>query len=140
MLLEINDLNKSFGDRQLLSLKKLCLYAGDRVAVVGRNGAGKTTLLRMVAGEEMPDAGRITGRGNIAVIPQLGQPDGTEYDSRIAAKLGVDCTSAYSGGERIKALIAAAFAQQPGVLLADEPTTNLDIEGILPAGKPAERL
>ena len=58
MLLEITDLNKSFGDRRLLSLKKLCLYAGDRVAVVGRNGAGKTTLLRMIAEEETPDSGR----------------------------------------------------------------------------------
>lgn len=131
LLLEINELSKSYGDRQVVSLKKLCLYAGDRVAVVGQNGAGKTTLLRMITGEENPDSGRIQVRGRLAVIPQLGVLEAAQYDRRIAAQLGVDCDSAFSGGERIKALIAAAMAQQPDVLLADEPTTNLDIAGIM---------
>lgn len=130
MLLDINELNKSYGDRRLILLKKLCLYAGDRVAVTGRNGAGKTTLLRLVAGEETPDFGHVNLRGKIAMIPQLGQPDDKAYDEHVAARLGVDCTTAYSGGERTKALIAAAFAMQPDILIADEPTTNLDIGGI----------
>ncbi len=130
MLLEITELKKSYGERQLVSLKKLCLYTGDRVAVVGRNGAGKTTLLRVIAGEEAPDSGHITLRGSVAVIPQLGQPGGAAFDKLTAAKLRVDCDAAYSGGERTKALIAAAFARQPDVLLADEPTTNMGIGGI----------
>ncbi len=131
MLLEINELNKSYGDRQVVSLKKLCLYTGDHVAVVGRNGAGKTTLLRMITGEETPDSGRIQLHGRLAVIPQLGELETVQFDRRVAAKLGVDCASAFSGGERTKALIAAAMAQQPDLLLADEPTTNLDIAGIM---------
>lgn len=113
MLLEINDLEKTYGPRAVVRLKRLALAAGDKVAVAGRNGAGKTTLLKMIAGEEAPDAGRIRLRGSVGVIPQFGG------DAR-----------AQSGGERTQALIDLAFAAGPGLLLADEPTSNLDMEGI----------
>jgi len=108
----------------------LAVYPGDKIAVVGANGAGKTTLLKLIAGEEQPDAGRITVRGHLAVIGQLGEPQDAERDAKTAARLGFALEGMHSGGERTKALIAAAFAQQPDLLLADEPTTNLDISGI----------
>ena len=130
MLLEINRLEKSFGERKLFSLERLAVYPGDKIALVGANGKGKTTLLRLIAGEEQPDAGRITVRGHLAVIGQLGEPQDAERDARTAARLGFALEGTHSGGERTKALIAAAFAQQPDLLLADEPTTNLDISGI----------
>ena len=112
MLLEIKNLEKDYGLRTVISLKKLAVYEGDKVAVVGRNGSGKTTLLRLIAGEEEPDVGAVRVRGRVGVIPQFGGQDGI------------------SGGERTRTLIDQAFAQNADLLLADEPTTNLDIEAI----------
>lgn len=130
MLLEINKLEMSFGTRKLFSLERLAVYAGDKVAVVGANGAGKTTLLRLITGELQPDAGRLSVRGHVAVIPQLGAPEDLENSARAAERLGFALDGAYSGGERTKTLIAEAIAKRPDLLLADEPTTNLDIDGI----------
>lgn len=115
MLLEIKDLEKSYGARTVISLKRLALYPGDKLAVVGKNGSGKTTLLKMITEDEEPDAGRITVRGRLGIIAQFDTPDKRH---------------AHSGGEKTAALIVRAFADKPDLLLADEPTTNLDMEGI----------
>ncbi len=115
MLLEMKDLEKSYGARTVISLKRLALYSGDKLAVVGKNGSGKTTLLKMVTGEEEPDAGRVIVRGRLGVIAQFDTPEDRQ---------------AHSGGEKTAALIARAFQDMPELLLADEPTTNLDMESI----------
>ncbi len=115
MLLEINNLEKSYGIRTVVSLKRLALYRGDKLAVVGKNGAGKTTLLKLITGEEEPDAGRVSVRGRLGVIAQFDTPDDL---------------AAHSGGEKTSALIAHAFEQNPDLLIADEPITNLDMESI----------
>ena len=130
LLLEINKLEMSVGTRKLFSLERLAIYAGDKVAVTGANGAGKTTLLRLITGELQPDAGRISVRGHVGVIPQMGAPEDAEDSVRAAERLGFALDGAYSGGERTKTLIAEAFGERPDLLLADEPTTNLDIDGI----------
>jgi ATP-binding cassette subfamily F protein 3 len=59
-MLTISGLDKAFGARDLLVGVDLQVYARDRVALVGPNGSGKTTLLDMVAGEQAPDAGRVS--------------------------------------------------------------------------------
>lgn len=115
MLLEINDLEKSHGARTVVSLKRLALYAGDKLAVVGKNGSGKTTLLRLITGEEDADAGRVNVRGRLGVVAQFGEPDDPH---------------SHSGGEKTMALIARALDEDPDILIADEPTTNLDIASI----------
>ena len=114
MLLEINNLEKSYGLQTAVSVKRLVLGAHDKVAVVGKNGAGKTTLLRLIAKEEEPDAGQIRLRGHIAVITQLA---GQDADTK-------------SGGEATQQRIDEALYQNPDLLLADEPTCNLDIDAI----------
>jgi ATP-binding cassette, subfamily F, member 3 len=59
-LVEVVQVSKSFGARQILHEVSFRLAQGDRLAVVGRNGEGKTTLLRIIAGQLAADAGRIS--------------------------------------------------------------------------------
>lgn len=53
ILMQINELSKSFGVEEILSNIKLEVKEQDRIAIVGRNGAGKSTLLKIMA-DEMP--------------------------------------------------------------------------------------
>ncbi len=71
-ILSVEAVSKDYGLRPVLSNVSLGLDSQDRVGVVGVNGSGKTTLLRLVAGEERPDAGRITFAAGVTVgyLPQ----------------------------------------------------------------------
>ena len=128
-MLEIVNIEKSFGARKLIELDRFVLSPGDKVAVVGENGSGKTTLLKIIAGQIQPDKGRVIMHGTVGMIAQFGdRKDG--MDSAISGRLGIGRGDIYSGGEKTKARIAGAFSSRPDILLADEPTTNLDISGI----------
>jgi ATP-binding cassette subfamily F protein 3 len=58
MLLRLEGISKSFGDRMLFSGVDLTVNVGNRVGLVGANGTGKTTLLGIAAGDESQDGGR----------------------------------------------------------------------------------
>ena len=58
MLLRLDGISKSFGNRMLFSGVDLTVNVGDRIGLVGPNGAGKTTLLGVAAGDESQDGGR----------------------------------------------------------------------------------
>ena len=45
---------------------------GDRVGIIGRNGAGKSTLLKILSRITEPSAGRITIRGRVASLLEVG--------------------------------------------------------------------
>lgn len=59
MILQLEQISKSFGGRVLFSGVNLRLEEYDHLALVGPNGAGKTTLLRIISGEEDADEGRV---------------------------------------------------------------------------------
>ncbi|WP_075620412.1 ABC-F family ATP-binding cassette domain-containing protein [Paenisporosarcina indica] len=59
IVLQVNQLHKSFVVDEILSGVKLEVNHRDRVALVGRNGAGKSTLLKIIAGEMSYDSGEI---------------------------------------------------------------------------------
>ena len=81
-ILEVNDLQVSFGDRQLLDLDHLAVYSGDRIGLIGENGAGKSTLLKILAGEEEPDGGSVRRLCGTAFIRQSGGAEGEGQSSR----------------------------------------------------------
>ncbi len=59
-VIEVENLAKHLGDKQLIEDLSFSLPPGGIVGVIGPNGAGKTTLFRMLTGQEKPDAGSIT--------------------------------------------------------------------------------
>lgn len=57
MLLELQELGKSFGEHEVLQNVTAGVERGDRIGIIGANGTGKTTLLRILCGEALPDTG-----------------------------------------------------------------------------------
>lgn len=57
MLLELQELGKSFGEHEVLQNVNASVERGDRIGIIGANGTGKTTLLRILCGESLPDSG-----------------------------------------------------------------------------------
>jgi sulfonate transport system ATP-binding protein len=68
--LTLRSLGKRFGETRVLENLDLHASAGQFVAVVGRSGCGKSTLLRLVAGLDVPDAGRVALAGQARMMFQ----------------------------------------------------------------------
>ena len=141
-----------------LSEIDLALQTGDFLAVVGDNGSGKSTLVQLLAGRA-PTTGTLTRpggaglgrRGGTALVLQ--RPESQVLGVRVAddvvwglpadaavdveelliavglAGMGQRETSTLSGGELQRLAVAAALARQPALLLSDESTAMVDVEG-----------
>lgn len=112
-VIRINQLKLTVGSRDLLDIKNLQVQADKRIAIVGKNGSGKSTLFKILAGEIEADIANFSVNGTIAMLPQM-KPTTTNK----------------SGGEISQEYIVHVLKQVPRILLADEPTTNLDTSHI----------
>jgi len=132
--LELKHVVKDFGDRRLFKIDYLKVYSEDRIGVIGANGIGKTTLLQIMAGIIEPDEGTVSRRCPLSYITQMDDIDRTAVISNPLLaqqfKVGMQYSETLSGGEKTRYKIAAALSQESSLLLADEPTANLDIQGI----------
>ncbi|MBD5258346.1 MAG: ATP-binding cassette domain-containing protein [Barnesiella sp.] len=72
ILLQIDRLTKSVGDRLLFGDVTFGVNEGDKIGVIAKNGTGKSTLLRVIAGKEAPDSGSVVARTslNIGMLEQ----------------------------------------------------------------------
>ena len=62
-MLQVEAVDKSFGDFMAVCQANLSVGKGELVAVIGPNGAGKTTLFNLITGQLWPDRGKIIFRG-----------------------------------------------------------------------------
>lgn len=63
IVLELNNITKSFGDTEVLRDISLAIHEGEFVTLLGPSGCGKTTILRIIAGLEYPDSGKVLLEG-----------------------------------------------------------------------------
>lgn len=67
MLIGLQELGKSFGERVILHGITASVEKEDRIGIIGENGAGKTTLIRMLCGEYTPDEGKMNIGDNVTI-------------------------------------------------------------------------
>ena len=151
-VLHIEDLNKSFEDRKIISSFNYLIRKGDKVGLIGANGSGKTTLLKMITGSLAQDSGNITLGSHIdvgyfsqnlenqnlenTIIEEVWQADPKktmqEMRSYLAQFLFYDedvfaIIKNLSGGERSRVELAKLILSGINFLILDEPTNHLDI-------------
>lgn len=67
ILLQAENINKSFGERVLLESVSFTISQGDKIGLIAKNGSGKTTLLNIIAGKDAPDSGNIIYANGIKI-------------------------------------------------------------------------
>ncbi|QVK16764.1 ABC-F family ATP-binding cassette domain-containing protein [Mycoplasmatota bacterium] len=71
-LLNVENISKSYSEKQLLNNISLSINEGDKIGLIGVNGTGKSTFLKILAGLEASDQGRVI-TGNSVKIEYLSQ-------------------------------------------------------------------
>lgn len=171
-MISATDIQRSYGDLQVLRGVSLNIDKGEVVSIVGASGAGKSTLLHIIGTLDKPDSGTLeiadTNVGKLSekhlsmfrnqkigfvfqfhhLLPEFNALENVCMPAFIAGKdeaqvetralelldlLGLKDRAEHkpnelSGGEQQRVAVARALINDPSVILADEPSGNLDSE------------
>ncbi|MBN2235770.1 MAG: ABC-F family ATP-binding cassette domain-containing protein [Opitutales bacterium] len=151
LLIQLDQIHKSYGDLNLFHGFDLKIEKGQRLAVVGVNGAGKSTLARIIAGEEPFQSGhrQVGSKTNIGYFAQHQteqlNPEHSVLESALLSGAGEQRTrdvlgsflfsgdaafkkvAVLSGGEKNRLALARMLLKPCNLMVLDEPTNHLDI-------------
>lgn len=153
--LDVQNLQKSIGDRMLFHDVSFSVGEGQHVGLIAKNGTGKSTLLNILNGKEDYDYGNIVFRNNIKVgyLEQTPKFDASQSvlqsclahapltleNAELRAKQMLSQfkldeldkpIGLLSGGQIKRVALAAVLLEDPDLLILDEPTNHLDLDMI----------
>lgn len=152
-VVEINNLSKSYGDKEVLRDVDLNILKDEKVAFVGQNGMGKSTLLKAILAKVPINSGQVkigdnvivgyyaqdqsdTLDGSLTILETLERVAHPDYYNAARKILGSFLfsgeevekkVSVLSGGEKARVALACMVAQPSNFLVFDEPTNHLDV-------------
>ena len=152
IILEVQGVSKSYGDKQVLSNVDLEIERGEKIAFVGQNGQGKSTLAKIIV-SEIQYSGTVKLGHNVqlgyfaqnqsayldgeqTVLESAEDSATPENRTKVRDLLGSFLfpgeavekkVKVLSGGERNRLALCKLLLQPFNVLIMDEPTNHLDI-------------
>ena len=155
-VLTVKNLCKLFAEKTVLKNISFEIQRGEKVAIIGPNGIGKSTLLKIILGDIAADEG-IFEWGYETKISYFAQDHHEQLDGKInsfdwlysyaphesigtirgllgrvliSGDEALKQVSVLSGGESARLLFARIMLEKNNVLVLDEPTNHMDLEGV----------
>lgn len=132
----LKDIYIEFLGKALLTIDRLEILDGDKIAIIGANGSGKTTLLNLISGHFNNFSGIFEKNHDFLYLKQIENNNelGNETNYALISKMGgVPYSGSFencSGGEKIRLGLSNVIKDEFVNLMLDEPTTNLDLSSV----------